>query len=298
MAKRPSKKQSAKKKAKKKPSKETPKKDAAKAPPFSRGFMERILREFTGDGDSEQTPLQRAQDLIYEAWEEDDSVKRCTIAQLAIEICPDCADAYNLLAEETSPTLRYAIETYTKAVEAGERALGPDTFRDDVGHFWGLLETRPYMRARASLAQCLWEADRDDEAIGHARELLRLNPGDNQGTRYVLIHWLIETERDGEAWELINAYPDDWSAVWHYSRALLLFRQENDKKKARDAIETALSVNEHVPDILLFRIDMPDEEPAFYSPGDEREAMLYVNDAHQSWIRTPGAIEWLDTQTS
>ena len=43
-----------------------------------------------------------------------------------------------------------------RAVKAGKLALGPDGFAEYVGHFWGFLETRPYMRARHALAEDLW----------------------------------------------------------------------------------------------------------------------------------------------
>lgn len=37
------------------------------------------------------------------------------------------------------------------------------------GHFWGILETRFYMRARAGLAEALWElGERDAAILGHA----------------------------------------------------------------------------------------------------------------------------------
>ena len=37
-------------------------------------------------------------------------------------------------------------------IAAGAEALGEINFQDDAGSFWGLLETRPYMRARHELA--------------------------------------------------------------------------------------------------------------------------------------------------
>lgn len=130
--------------------------------------------------------LGQAQELIYNAWETADRKRRVALAQKAIGISPDCADAYVLLAEETA-TLDEALEFYRKGVEAGERALGRQAFESDAGHFWGILETRPYMRARAGLARCLWESGKRDEALAHYREMLRLNPNDNQGLRYVLV---------------------------------------------------------------------------------------------------------------
>ena len=40
-------------------------------------------------------------------------------------------------------------------LDAGELALGPEGFEEYDGHFWGFLETRPYMRARHGLALAL-----------------------------------------------------------------------------------------------------------------------------------------------
>ena len=62
--------------------------------------------------------------------------------------------------EETAETPEQALELYRKGVEAGERALGSESFNEYAGHFWGHLETRPYMRARAVVwpdACGLWE---------------------------------------------------------------------------------------------------------------------------------------------
>lgn len=60
----------------------------------------------------------------------------------------------------------------------------------DVGHFWGLLETRPYLRTRLGLAHALWTAGRRAEAVQHLQDMLRLNPNDNQGVRYTLARLL------------------------------------------------------------------------------------------------------------
>src|SRR6266508_4137939 len=119
--------------------------------------------------------LFQAQDLMYEAFEAQGG-RRVALAREALEISPDCADAYLLLAEETASSVEEARELLEQGVAAGERALGPEPFDEDVGHFWGILETRPYMRARAALAETLWALDRREEAVEHQRELLRLNP--------------------------------------------------------------------------------------------------------------------------
>ena len=101
-----------------------------------------------------------------------------------------------MLLAEHAQTAEEARKHYEQGVAAGERALGKQAFEEYAGHFWGILETRPYMRAREGLAQCLWEAGQREEAAEHYRELLRLNPDDNQGVRYSLATLLLDLDRD------------------------------------------------------------------------------------------------------
>ena len=167
-----------------------PRRPPADLPPElpDRRTLEGMLRQFgfslpgASRGD---TPLEQAQDLMYQAFEEGDERRRVELARQALALSPDCADAYVLLAEH-APNRKEALALYEQGVAAGERALGPEVFERDAGHFWGLLETRPYMRARLGLALQLWTAGRRDEAVTHLQDMLRLNPNDNQGVRYTL----------------------------------------------------------------------------------------------------------------
>src|SRR5947209_3453571 len=156
--------------------------------------------------ESELTPLEQAQDKMYEAWEARSRKARVRLAREALAISPDCADAYVLLAEETARTPDEALKLYEEGVRAGERALGPEAFAEDAGNFWGILETRPYMRARAGVAECLWAMGEAGRAVEHFRELLRLNPGDNQGNRYPLARLLLQEGRDEELDALLGEY--------------------------------------------------------------------------------------------
>lgn len=258
--------------------------------------FEGMLSDMFGDSD-EETPLRKAQDTIYDAWEINDSKRRVALARKALEISPDCADAYALLAEETASSLTEALNLYRQGVEAGERALGKEAFEEDVGHFWGILETRPYMRARAGLAECLWASGKHDEAIQHYKDMLRLNPNDNQGIRDLLMPRLIEMGRDEEAEALFKEYRDDGMASWIYSRALLDFRKTGDSEMSRKSLAAAVKKNKHIPAYLLGRKKMPRFLPEYYSPGAETEAVFYTKENLEGWKITPGALEWLLHQT-
>jgi tetratricopeptide (TPR) repeat protein len=190
--------------------------------------------------------LGEVQDVMYRAWEEPSRARRMTLARRALEISPDCADAYVLLAED-APSTAESEALYSAGCAAGERALGPEAFRDDAGRFWGILETRPYMRARLGLGTCLWTSGRHDDAIAHYREMLRLNVGDNQGVRYLLASALCELRRDSDLHELLNGpeYRDEATAAWLYTRALLAFRREGDGPGARKALRAARGLIHH-----------------------------------------------------
>ncbi|RLT43232.1 MAG: hypothetical protein DWI57_04695, partial [Chloroflexi bacterium] len=211
----------------------------------------------------------------------------------ALKLDPNCVDAY-ILQGEMADSLPDAIAEFRKAVAAGERSLGAAVFEQDRGHFWGLVETRPYMRAVQNLASSLWNYGEVEEAVELYEELLELNPGDNQGIRYHLLDALLLLRRHDEAYELVERF-DDGMAHWAYNYALLLFRMEGRSDNAIEALETALEVNEFVPDYLLGFEPMPDpdEMPEMISFGDESEAVAYVFGAFPLWAATPGAQYWL-----
>src|SRR5262245_44417758 len=79
-----------------------------------------------------ETSLERAQDVVYRAMEAT-GARRQRLAREALAISPDCADAYVLLAEEARDP-QEAKRLYEEGVRAGERAIGPAAFRDDVGY--------------------------------------------------------------------------------------------------------------------------------------------------------------------
>jgi tetratricopeptide (TPR) repeat protein len=236
--------------------------------------------------------LDQAQDIVYQAWETSSPKKRIALATKALAISPDCADAYVILAA-TASSLDETIELYRKGVEAGERALGKRAFTEDAGYFWGILETRPYMRARAGLAQCLWESNRREEAIEHYRAMLHLNPNDNQGIRYIMASCLLELNRDDEVAKLLDQYPDDAAATWSWTTALLAFRKQGDNAHSRAKLAAALETNPHVPAFLLGKKKLPRALPDLVGFGDESEAVEYAAENQEVWQATPGALAWL-----
>jgi tetratricopeptide (TPR) repeat protein len=253
--------------------------------------MHELIAQFHGLG-SPDTPLAQAQELMCRAFNQPAPQRRIALAQEALALCPDCADAYVLLAEH-APTRKEALALWEQAVAAGQRALGPRFFQEEVGHFWSILETRAFMRAKEGLASALWAAGRRAEAMQHLRDLLQLNPNDNQGVRYTLASFLLNEDRDDDLAHLLRQYPDEDSTFWTYTRALLAFRQGGDSPEARRLLDEARQANRHVPTYLLGHERLPEEQPPHYSPGRENEAIVYARMFLSGWRNASGAITWL-----
>jgi tetratricopeptide (TPR) repeat protein len=239
-------------------------------------------------------PSQRAEDLIWEAWETT-GARRAVLAREALALWPDCADAYVLLAQQTS-SLDEKRELLERGVAAGERALGRRVLEEDAGDFWLIFETRPYMRARAALAAVLWQLHRREEAVAHQRELLRLNPRDNQGLRYRQANWLLALESYDELDQLFATHAGEGSAPgFAYTRALGAFARRGDDAESRGVLIRARELNPHIPAYLTGRKKLPRKRPAYTVFGEESEAVDYTAGAGELWAGVPGALAWLES---
>lgn len=251
-------------------------------------------RKFQGQPDPNTAPprtaLEQAQALCYQAF---DAIgrRRVQLARQALDVSPDCADAYVLLAEHGAD-LQEACRLYREGVAAGERALGQQRFTDDAGHFWDMIDTRPYMRARFGLAQTLEDLGQSDEAADHYRALLELNPGDNQGVRYRYLPCLLKADRDAEAARYMKQVEDEPTANWRYTKALLAYRLGGDTATARKERDAAVKANAYVPEFL--NEGLPEGPmPRGYSPGSREEAMICIAELTPVLEATPGAEDWL-----
>ena len=235
-----------------------------------------------------------AQEMMYQAWDAC-GAERVALARAALDISPLCADAYVLLAEEEAGSQTEALALYGKGVEAGEHALG-DEFEELSGHFWGFLQTRPYMRARAGLALTLWRLGEQQAAIDHYRAMLVLNPNDNQGIRYLLATALLRRDDMTGLKALLRQYEEDGSAAWIYTLVLIAYREQDPRGSA--LVRKAWETNPHVPAMFAGVKCFSPSGDGYISMGGEDEATAYVEENGAAWRAVPGAVEWLVEQSA
>lgn len=159
-----------------------------------------------------------------------------------------------------------------------------------------MIETRPYMRARQGLADCLWALGRKRDSIAHSEALLELNPDDNQGIRHGLLSRYLAQGDDAGAERLFRRYAHDSSAAFLWSRVLLDLRRGDQAAKAD--LLAAMDCNPHVADFFAGKRKPPATVPESYSPGDRNEAVLYIANFAEAWLASSDAMDWLIGQVT
>jgi len=245
-----------------------------------------------GLDDAEADKKDEAQQIAFDAMEAETEAEARKLAKRALRLDPDCVDALVLMIDLDAPTRTAFIEGLKKAVEVGERALGAKFIQENKGHFWLLLETRPWMRALDRLAAELKEAGLNQDAISIYERMLELNPNDNQGVRDPLLGLYLTVGDLKGAGKLLKKYENDAVANFAWGRVLERFLA-GDRAGAKAALEIARAANHHIEFYMTARKPLPEDSPEMYSPGSEEEAVLVLSNLSGAWAAHKEATFWL-----
>jgi len=247
-------------------------------------------------GGAAKGQAREAQDLVYDAWEAADPEDAYALFERAIKLDPSNVDAWLGLMPYAELEGDDQIDFLRKLVAMGEKNLGKKMFKEGKGCFWGILETRPYMRARSQLALCLMEAGRLEESVAEHEAMLELNPNDNQGVRYGLMSLYLALNNLDGARRLFGQYEErEHSATfaWAY---VLERRLAGDEPGAVEALAAARKQNPHAQAHFLEHRRLPKTMPGSYGIGSKEEAVIAWDILRHAWKRHPEAQAWLRGQ--
>ncbi len=80
------------------------------------------------------------------------------------------------------------------------------------------------MRALGGLSECMWEMGEREESVARLKEVLHLNPNDNQGMRSFLVSMLFALGDLAGVADILETYREPFLGEWGWNMALLLFR--------------------------------------------------------------------------
>lgn len=174
--------------------------------------------------------------------------------RLAIAADPDLADAYNGLAliEFSRGNFEAVRHLSELALEKALKDLGTDA---PTAYVWyGESKTRPYMRARHNLGLSLMRLGDVRGAVREFKEMLRRNPNDNQGVRFLigpLYHKIGDLRHAIPAYRRAAAKGDNSGDPHNeINYALALYESENVEESVL-RLRYGMLVNLHIPQVLL-----------------------------------------------
>ena len=233
-----------------------------------------------------------AQTLAFDAIEAEDEEQSLALVRQALALDPDCIDALVHLASLSVESPGEMIAALEQAVAAGERSFGAKYFAENAGEFWGLIETRPYMRARLALGELLASEGSPRKAIDHFEALLRLNPHDDQGVRDPLLSVYLRRRDVKGAQSLFSRYEHESGVVFLWGRVLERFLAD-DLTAARAALSSARRANGYVERYMTKQLPIPEYLPEMYSLGSSEEAVVCMDVLLEAWAANSEALMWL-----
>lgn len=260
--------------------------------------LQKVGQDFDENSDLEEetdwlphaSSRNQAQSILYDAQMTDGSKQKELIKE-ALSIHPNSPDAYLLLAENTYEDSEFG-RLVLQAIQAGEKDLGKAFLLKNKGSFWGILETRPYMRAKEIYANYLFEIGETEQALTHAEDLLLLNPNDNQGIRYLLLPIYIELSELTKAQELIDTF-DEQSTNFLFNQVLVEFLTNGMTLATKRYIKEANQHNAYVKEFLKGTQNMPDIDELEDEYGEEFVALEYVELHIDLWLSHPELLKQL-----
>jgi len=235
------------------------------------------------------TPEEQAEDLVYEAYNLTPAKAKKNIEK-ALELDKNCIDAYEYLAA-IEKKLEKKLEILEKGIAIGRKKFGGKFLKENRGNFWGIHETRPFMRCLQHKADMLWLLRKGAECAAVYEEMFELNDGDNQGVRFPLMSVLILLDEIEKFKKYDKIFADDCSMSMLYSRALFAFKTEGDTAKSRKAAKEAFEANNYVIAMLTDK-NFQFSGVSGYTMGSPEEAEVYLLHAFFAWHETDNAIEW------
>lgn len=153
-------------------------------------------------------------DYLYDLLEKADKAKtkkqKLIYLDEALKIEPENADILVEKAQLVCKTTYDYIEELDKIIEIAANALKKENFFDEYyGEFWGVYETRPYMRARYERMRVCLGLGMIKLAGEECKEMLKLCEGDNLGVRYALMHIYAFFEDEEAALALYDKYQEE-----------------------------------------------------------------------------------------
>ena len=251
-------------------------------------------------GTGSDTP-ETADDFLELVEEADNQKEALKYAKKALKLEPDNIDAQTAVAINSASTIEATVEKLKAVYISATAQMKEQGLLDDenIGHFWFITGTRPYMRLLDKYACTLYTCGKMKLAAKIFEEMIRLCENDNLGARYNLIHIYCHFEDEESALKLAKKFSDDDSVQMLLPLSILYYRLD-DLKKASSYLRKIKSTNKDAVDFFTGIIDGNFEEyideneqnPFGYRPYTIDELIVEFEQHKMMCLSVPAYFDW------
>ena len=232
-----------------------------------------------GEIEYENTPLDEAYELLEEA-ENAKTIKDAKrLAKKAFETSNACFDAKLFLADIEDNSIK-SRKILNEGLEFEKKRLEQEGFfdKENIGSFYGLYETRPYIRGLYTKARNLSNEGKYKKAIDVCKEILRLNENDNTGARYLLMALYAVIEDEKAILDLYKKYNEEINLEMLFPLFVLYYKKEDDGN-AKKYLDMINKNNKHFIKFFKETIKLEEDSmPGYYSRGNASEVLMYMRE--------------------
>ncbi len=251
--------------------------DAKNEKELNEQLQEFIQKYNAGKIEYENTPLDDAYELLEKAKNAKSKSQAIKYAKKAYDLCPACFEAILFQTDlEDDPLKKW--ELLEEGLKVEKKRLEEEGYfkKDNIGHFYTIFETRPYIKGLYVKADTLILDGKIRQAIDVCKEILRLNESDNTGARYLLMAMYALLEEENELLKLYRKYSEENLEVL-YPLFILYYKLGKDKI-AKEYFQKICKAN---PDFIkLYKGTLKETKEiteGYYSIGDISEIIMYLN---------------------
>lgn len=252
--------------------------DAKNDEELNEKLQEFMMQYNAGEIDYKNTILDDAYELLEEAEHAKTKKQAIKLAKEAYELCPDCFDAILFQVDLEENSLKRE-KLLNEGLDFERERLEDEEYftKDNIGHFYGLFETRPYIKGMYSKASYCLIDGKVKQARDVCKEILRLNENDNTGARYLLMAIYATLEEEKDMIDLYNKYPEE--ALEMLFPLFALYYKLGNYDEAKEYLKR---INKANPDFIKFfkgtikrNQNIPDR---YYHKGDTSEVIMYFEE--------------------
>ena len=256
------------------------------------------LQEFikmynNGEIEYENTPLDDAYEILEGAQNAKTEKEAIKLAKKAYEKSKECFDAILFQCDLEENGIR-RMKLLDDGLEFEKNRLIKEKYfdKENIGHFYGIFETRPYIRGLVIKAEYLLEEGKISQAENVCREVLRLNENDNMGARYLLMAIYATLEKENDMLKLYKKYPEE-DLEMIFPLFALYYKLGNDKK-AKEYLNRVDKCNSNFVKFFKGTIkESKNVSSGYYSRGDSSEIFMYLNRYDYLLITMPKLHEYV-----